>query len=55
MFMLDFYNFVKKKKQTCKGDFPGGPVIKNPLANAGDPGSIPGLGGSPGEWIGHPW
>ena len=29
-------------------------MIKNPLANAGDPGSIPGLGGSPGEWIGHP-
>ena len=25
-------------------DFPGGSVAKNPLANAGDPGSIPGLG-----------
>ena len=24
-------------------DFPGGPVVKNPLANAGDTGSIPGL------------
>ena len=23
-------------------DFPGGPVVKNPLANAGDTGSIPG-------------
>ena len=25
-------------------DFPGGPVVKNPLANLGDVGSIPGLG-----------
>ena len=26
------------------GDFPGGPVDKNSPANAGDTGSIPGLG-----------
>ena len=26
------------------GDFPGGAVVKNPPANAGDTGSIPGLG-----------
>ena len=26
--------------------FPSGPVVKNPLANAGDMGSIPGLGRS---------
>ena len=25
------------------GDFPGGPVVKSPPANAGDAGSIPGL------------
>ena len=25
-------------------DFPGGPVVKNPPANAGDTGSIPGPG-----------
>ena len=25
-------------------DFPGGPVVKNPPSNAGDTGSIPGLG-----------
>ena len=25
-------------------DFPGTPVVKNPLANAGDTGSIPSLG-----------
>ena len=27
-------------------DFPGGAVLKNPLANAGDTDSIPGLGRS---------
>ena len=32
--------------------FPGGSVVKNPLANARDMGSIPGLGRSPG--IGNP-
>ena len=29
--------------------FPGGPVVKNLFCNAGDEGSIPGLGRSPGE------
>ena len=29
-------------------------VIKNPLANAGDAGSIPGLGRSPGGGPSHP-
>ena len=29
--------------------FPCGSVVKNPPANAGDVGSIPGSGGSPGE------
>ena len=28
--------------------FPGGSVVKNPSANAGDTGSIPGSGISPG-------
>ena len=28
-------------------DFPGGPVVKNPPANAGDIGSIPGSGKTP--------
>ena len=27
---------------TALGDFPGGPVVKNPPYNAGDAGSIPG-------------
>ena len=34
--------------------FPGGSVVKNPPANAGDTGSIPGLGRSPGEGNGNP-
>ena len=35
-------------------DFLGGSAVKNPLANAGDLGSIPGSGGSPGEGNGNP-
>ena len=34
--------------------FPGGTVVKNPPANAGDAGSIPGSGGSPGGGNGYP-
>ena len=37
-----------------KGGFPGGSVVKKPPANAGDLGSIPGLGRSPGEGNGNP-
>ena len=33
---------------------PGGSVVRNPPANAGDKGSIPGLGRSPGEENGNP-
>ena len=35
-------------------NFPGGSVVKNPSANAGDLGSIPRLGRSPGEGNGNP-
>ena len=35
--------------------FPGGSVVKNPPANAGDTGLIPGLGKSPGEGSGNPF
>ena len=38
----------------CILDFPGGSVINNLPANAGDMGSIPGLGRSPGEGNGNP-
>ena len=34
--------------------FPGGSVLKNPPANAGDPSSVPGSGRSPGEGNGNP-
>ena len=34
--------------------FPGGSVVKNPPVNAGDVGSITGLGRSPGEGNGNP-
>ena len=39
--MLLKIGVFKKEKEE---DFPGGPVVKNPPANAGDTGSIPGLG-----------
>ena len=34
--------------------FPGGSEVKAPASNAGDLGSIPGLGRSPGEGNGNP-
>ena len=34
--------------------FPGGLAVKNPPANAGDSGLIPGTGRSPGEGNGNP-
>ena len=34
--------------------FPGGLAVKNPSANAGDVGSIPGSGRSSGEGNGNP-
>ena len=34
--------------------FPGGSAVKEPTCNAGDLGSIPGLGRSPGEGKGYP-
>ena len=35
--------------------FPGGSVVKNPPANAGDVGSIPVLGRSPGDGNDNPF
>ena len=35
-------------------DFPGGSDCKASVYNAGDPGSVPGLGRSPGEGHGNP-
>ena len=36
----------ERKPKTIIQDFPGGAVVKNPPANAGDMGSSPGLGRS---------
>ena len=51
--LLDIENFGKfisqSKKDICLSVFPGGSVVKNPPANAGDVGSIPGLGRTSGE------
>ena len=38
----------------AKEDFPGGSDGKETACNAGDPGSDPGLGRSPGEGNGYP-
>ena len=44
-FISDFLRFLP--------DFPGGSAVKNPPANAGDAGSIPRSGRSPGEGNGN--
>ena len=44
--------FFEETLQELLG-FPGGSVVKNPLDNAGDANSIPGLGKSPGEGTGN--
>ena len=44
----------KKTKYLYRGmGFPGGSVVQNPPANAGDAGSIPGLGRTPEEGNGN--
>ena len=40
---------------TSKKHFPGGSDGKESACHAGDPGSIPGLGRSPGEGNGNPF
>ena len=45
--------FFFKETSPTEG-FPCGSVVKNPPANAGDLGLIPGLGRSPGEGNGNP-
>ena len=42
------------KLRTWGSGFPGGSEVKASACNAGDPGSIPGLGRSPGEGNGNP-
>ena len=47
------FRLEKKFKGNC-GGFPGGSDGKACARNAGDPGSIPGSGRSPGEGNGNP-
>ena len=42
--------FLNQFFKTGQPDFPGGMVVKNPPANAGDTGSSPGLGRSNMPW-----
>ena len=48
------YLYIEYKCVYVIRDFPGESVVKNPLANAGDRGLIPGLEKSPGEENGIP-
>ena len=51
---------MKQNKHTfrcmlaCLKGFPGGSEVKTSVSNAGDPGSIPESGRSPGEGNGNP-
>ena len=42
------------ESSTINMGFPGGSEVKASASNAGDPGSIPGSGRSPGEGNGNP-
>ena len=52
----DFYLFIYNLNYLFMAvlGFPGGSVSKESTCSAGDPGSIPGLGRSPGEENGNP-
>ena len=48
-------NYTRKKKMGILNlVFPGGSEVKASASNEGDPGSIPGLGRSPGEGNDNP-
>ena len=47
--------FVNNPESDSSWGFPGSPAGKEPTCSAGDPGSIPGLGRSPLEWLGYPF
>ena len=49
------YATVTKIQSSIIGGLPGGSVVKNPPANSGDMGLVPGSGRSPGERNGHPF
>ena len=49
-----WFGGLTREELERKVDFPVGPVVKNPPANAGNGGSNPGLRRSPGEGNGNP-
>ena len=51
--LRSLYIILTKGNKFVEG-FPGGSLVKNPPANAGDAGSIPGLGSSLREGNGNP-
>ena len=55
LFQISIFNkqLIEPKSFSSMG-FPGDSVVKNPPANAGDLGSTPGLGRSPGKGNDNP-
>ena len=51
--LLSWFSLIKLQMIINYG-FPGGSDCKESTCSTGDPGSIPGLGKSPGEWNGNP-
>ena len=55
LYVPEFYLLISfRYTLRLSGGFPGGSVVKNPPASAGDAGSTPGLGRSPGGGNGQP-
>ena len=54
LLQIKFYWDIVTPICLCVMGFPGGSEGKVPACNEGDPGSIPGLGRSPGEGNGNP-
>ena len=52
--LIIFFSFFKVPSKGGIWGFPGSLAGKESTCNAGDPGSIPGSGISPGELIGYP-
>ena len=53
-FLIEQYSIIVSVCMYVDTGFPGGSVVKNPPAKAGDMGLIPGLGRFPGEENGNP-
>ena len=54
LFFSDLVKYLAKFSTSVGMGFPGSSVVKNPPANAGDSGSVSGLGRSSGEGNGNP-